>query len=135
MALPGGRKDSTDADELATAVRETVEEVGLDLRISGRLIGRLEPLRAMARGRPIPMTILPFVFELHETPELTFSEEVTEAVWVPLASLASGALDTAFDYEVDGVRYRLPAWDVQGRVVWGLTHRMITTLLSLVSAP
>jgi len=31
VALPGGRRDPEDEDDLATAVRETIEEVGIDL--------------------------------------------------------------------------------------------------------
>jgi hypothetical protein len=34
-ALPGGKRDSTDADDLAAAIRETKEEVGLDLTRKG----------------------------------------------------------------------------------------------------
>jgi hypothetical protein len=34
-ALPGGKRDHTDADDLAAAIRETKEEVGLDLTGKG----------------------------------------------------------------------------------------------------
>ena len=34
-ALPGGKRDTEDADDLAAAIRETKEEVGLDLRRKG----------------------------------------------------------------------------------------------------
>ena len=41
MALPGGRVDPQDRDEEAAAIREVHEEVGIDLRAQGRLLGRL----------------------------------------------------------------------------------------------
>ena len=42
VALPGGGRDPTDLDDLATAVRETGEEVGLDLAMSDCLrVGNL----------------------------------------------------------------------------------------------
>src|SRR5262245_34151321 len=40
MAFPGGRRSPEDRDLLATAVRETEEEVGLDLARHGELVGR-----------------------------------------------------------------------------------------------
>ena len=37
---PGGRADATDADLLATAARETFEEIGVRLAEEGAFIGR-----------------------------------------------------------------------------------------------
>src|SRR5262249_61528888 len=44
LALPGGRAQDEDADLIATAARETYEEVGIDLLEGGEFIGRLEIL-------------------------------------------------------------------------------------------
>src|SRR4029450_1300778 len=41
MALPGGRHDPEDVELRSTAERETLEEVGIDLR-GGELLGQLE---------------------------------------------------------------------------------------------
>ena len=45
IAFPGGRHDATDASLEDTAVRETREEVGLELRRDGAIIGVLDELR------------------------------------------------------------------------------------------
>ena len=133
MAFPGGREDPQDEHLLATAIRETLEEVGLDLAQAGRLLGQLAPLPAMARGRPVGMTIVPFIFELVTEAELRASEEVVEAVWVPLNPLLRGQLRTTFAVDRDGgERVDLPAHDVGGRVVWGLTYRMLDSLFELL---
>src|SRR5512147_1099599 len=41
MAWPGGKREAGDAGLVACAVRETREEVGLDLQAHGELIGSL----------------------------------------------------------------------------------------------
>jgi 8-oxo-dGTP pyrophosphatase MutT (NUDIX family) len=133
MAFPGGREDPADQNLLATAVRETLEELALDLSRAGRLLGQLAPLPAMARGRPVDLTIVPFVFELTTEAQLAYSEEVAEAVWVPIGPLLDGRLRTTFAVEREGgERVDLPAHDVEGRVVWGLTYRMLDNLLALL---
>jgi len=133
MAFPGGRQDPQDENLLATAIRETFEELSLDLRQAGRLLGQLAPLPATARGRPAGMTIVPFVFELTADAELTYSDEVAEAVWVPLDPLLHGRLRTTFAVDRGGGgRVHLPAHDVDGRIVWGLTYRMLDSLFTLL---
>ena len=133
MAFPGGREDPQDENLLATAIRETLEEVGLDLAQAGRLLGQLAPLPAIARGRPVGMTIVPFVFELVAGADLLYSEEVVEAVWVPLDPLLQGQLRTTVAVDRDGgERVDLPAHDVGGRIVWGLTYRMLDSLFELL---
>jgi 8-oxo-dGTP pyrophosphatase MutT (NUDIX family) len=133
MAFPGGRQDPQDENLIATAIRETFEEVGLDLGQAGRLLGQLAPLPAVARGRPVGMTIVPFIFELVADAELLYSDEVVEAVWVPLDPLLQGQLRTTFAVDRDsGERVELPAHNVGGRIVWGLTYRMLDSLFELL---
>jgi 8-oxo-dGTP pyrophosphatase MutT (NUDIX family) len=128
MAFPGGRQDPSDRDLLHTAVRETEEEVGLVLGANDSL-GRLDDLHALARGRRVGLVIAPHVFALQGDPALSLNPaEVRESVWAPLAPLMSGARDTTFSYEYEGSRFSLPAYDVNGHIVWGLTHRMLGVL-------
>jgi 8-oxo-dGTP pyrophosphatase MutT (NUDIX family) len=128
MAFPGGRHDPSDRDLLHTAVRETEEEVGLVLG-SNDSLGRLDDLHAIARGRRVGLVIAPHVFALQGDPVLSLNPaEVREYVWAPLEPLMSGARDTTFSYEYEGSRFSLPAYDVSGHIVWGLTHRMLGVL-------
>ncbi len=129
MAFPGGQAEPEDADLQATVRRETREEVGLDPAESCRLIGRLDDVQATARGRLTSLGITPFVFELSvPRPHLHLGAEAAEALWAPLGKMASGAIDTIKHYWVEGTLFELPAYDVEGRVVWGITHRILQDL-------
>jgi 8-oxo-dGTP pyrophosphatase MutT (NUDIX family) len=133
MAFPGGRRDAGDADLYATAVRETREEVGLDLDAHGTLLGRLEDLPAVAKAKRIGLTITPFVFALTHEVALTFDAvEVADALWAPLGPLARGESADTFPYSVEGRTVELPCWRVEGRVVWGLTYRMLQSLFEVL---
>jgi 8-oxo-dGTP pyrophosphatase MutT (NUDIX family) len=134
MAFPGGRQNPDDPDELFTAMRETREEVGLDLARDADLLGRLDDLRAIAEGRPVNLTISPFVFELKREPGLVLSAEVEEVVWAELDPIYRGDCDTCMEYSREPLSMKLPAWDVHGRIVWGLTHRMLSSLLEALAS-
>lgn len=137
MALPGGRHDPGDATLLETAKRETLEEVGVDLS-AAELLGRLEELVTPAPPRMPRMRVSPFVFLApHPVAPRLQASEVAEALWAPLGPLYRGELDTTFPWSLrapDGTKLdlKLPAWDVRGRIVWGLTHRMISSLFERV---
>jgi len=132
MAFPGGRYDPEDIDLLTTALRETREELGLDLAANASLLGPLERVPAIARGRRVGMTIAPFVFALERPGALSPNEEVVEAIWAPLGALARGENATSVSFEFEGEKLSLPGWDVGGRVVWGLTYRMLQALLEKI---
>lgn len=128
MAFPGGRQDPQDATALHTATRETREELGLDLEAHAELIGPLEPIEAVARGRRVGMCISPFVFQLDVTPSLEPNHEVAEVLWAPLGPLLRGEHDTKKRYVFENRTLYLPGYDVNGRIVWGLTYQMLQNL-------
>lgn len=133
VSFPGGRWDEGDADLRATVVRETREEVGLDLAASARLLGALTPIRAVARGRILPMTITPFVFHLEEEREIVLGAEATAWFWLPLDAARSGDLDDRYEYRLGPLPLAFPCWRYQGHVVWGLTFQMLRNLLRTVA--
>ena len=128
MAFPGGRSEPSDADLCATAIRETREESGLDLLAPAELLGRLDDLAAIARGRRTGLTISPFVFAARQVPPLVLNHEVDEVVWAPLGPLQRGEAAMIVPYEHEGRTLELPGYRVGEHVVWGLTHRMLASL-------
>jgi 8-oxo-dGTP pyrophosphatase MutT (NUDIX family) len=125
VAFPGGRAEPGESS-VETAVRETAEEVGLDLRGRGEVLGGLDEIQAIGRGRAMGLSIRPWVFALREEPPaFTLSDEVASAHWVPLRDLLDPARRAPFPYVHEGTELTLPSIRVSGLTIWGLTYRMI----------
>ncbi|MDR0787469.1 MAG: CoA pyrophosphatase [Gemmatimonadota bacterium] len=131
MALPGGRKNPGETS-LDAAIRETIEEVGINLQVEGLELGRLDDIRPL-RGGPA-ITVAPFVFAISESVIVQADpREVADTFWISLARLADPACATDHLYlPPDGEGVRFPALNYNGRVIWGLTYRMLTQLLEIV---
>jgi 8-oxo-dGTP pyrophosphatase MutT (NUDIX family) len=130
VSMPGGMQHEGE-ELIETAMRETIEETGIDLRGAARL-GRLAACKAIAKGKVLPMTITPFVFHLVEPQPITLSDEAVDAFWFPLHRAAGGELDAVYPYRLGPMSWDLPCWRWEERTVWGLTHQMLSALLELV---
>jgi 8-oxo-dGTP pyrophosphatase MutT (NUDIX family) len=132
MALPGGRSGPADADARSTAERETWEEVGIDLRRSGTLLGRLDDVEPRS-GAP-RIVVSAFVFAVPAGTEPEWNHEVDLAVWVPVDQLtAPGAATEYLHLHPDGTELRFPAIGIQGHLIWGITYRILTQFLELAA--
>ena len=129
MALPGGRRDPVDRDLCATAVREAREETGVDLA-DARLLGRLDDLRPIRESQR-QLAVRPFVFWLAREPALHSSAEVAATLWVPLPLLRAAAGEAEVEHRGEHLRVR--AYTVEGRIVWGMTQRVLAALLESMS--
>lgn len=135
MALPGGMREDVDADLLATALRETEEEVGVSLDRRGELLGRLDELAPSSPRLP-PLVISPFVAAVPAGTGLTPDPvEVSTALWVPLSALADPGARTQIRIDWEDRELRFPAIDYDGYEIWGLTYRILLQLLELLDAP
>jgi 8-oxo-dGTP pyrophosphatase MutT (NUDIX family) len=127
MALPGGRREAPDADLVATAIRETREEVSIALARSA-LVGALADVIPRTPVLP-PIAVRPYLFHLETRPALTLSAEVAAADWVRLDTLRTSR-DEQATVEVAGVARSTPAFLTPHGVVWGMTERILSDLLS-----
>lgn len=132
VALPGGRQQPGDANLIVTAVRETREEIGIDLAQVAEVVTELDELRAIGRGRVLDLVIRPVVFVLRAPVVLQPSpKEVQKALWVPLAVLRHPY--NLQRHSPVGAEFPHPAFEFQGYTIWGLTHRILTQFVSLLS--
>lgn len=130
IAFPGGRRDPGDATLLATAVRETQEEVGIDLS-RAELLARLPDVPAFIRSKRGHLVVTPFVFAIREDVIPKPNREVAGTLWVPLAKLARGDGRGMYAFTWEDKPYELPCVRLEPgqHVLWGMTHRMMETLL------
>jgi len=145
ICFPGGRVDATDADDAAAAVRETCEELGL-AQSQVQLIGPLDVLVGA-----FPLMITPFVGRIPFEAVAPNPDEVAEVFVVPLRRLyamtperydvpvkAEPADDFPFHLIPGGRQYNwrtyvLPEYFYfyEGKVIWGLTARILHHFLEL----
>lgn len=126
VALPGGKRLGSETP-LETAVREAREEVGLELPACARVLGCL-PRRAPA-NRP-GMVVVPHVAVMESEAACAPGDEIASASWVPLREIVASPT-TVRRTLPQGTR-EFPAFACRGMVIWGLTHRILTELLSLL---
>ena len=131
IALPGGRYEVGDRDLEATAVRETSEETGVDLSGAERL-GALDDLYPRTSLLP-PVVVRPFVFALTRRAALVPSDEVQRAFWLPLGRLSDPGVRREVTVTVRGGAHTLPAYLVDDDLIWGMTERILTPFVDLVS--
>jgi 8-oxo-dGTP pyrophosphatase MutT (NUDIX family) len=135
LALPGGRWDTSDPDLLATAVRETREEVGIDLDNGGQILGRLATITT--RSPLIPkVQVTPFVAvaprEYHAVEvepgaaPLKLNHEVAAAFWMPVDELQERGRSENHRLVFAGQERTWPAYPTEYGLIWGMTEGMLT---------
>jgi 8-oxo-dGTP pyrophosphatase MutT (NUDIX family) len=128
ISFPGGRLESGDVDVVATALRETEEEIGLDRRfvtIVGYLPDHLIPVSGY-RVTPVVSFIEP---GFHLRPDPT---EVAEAFEVPLAYLLDPANHVPRVREFAGRSVEFIDMPFGPHHIWGATAGMLYTLYRLL---
>lgn len=129
VAFPGGRREKQDQDLLATALRETEEEVGVPS-------GAIEPVRALTPLYIPPSNYLvsPYLGLVTRRPVFIKQEsEVADLIEVPLESLLDDGFRVARRLDTSYARnIRVPAFHFGGQIVWGATAMMLNEFKMLL---
>ena len=142
LALPGGRHQIEDTDLCATAIRETFEEVGIDLSSGGaKLLGHLEMMRTTNPRLP-RITIVPFVaiapYPYHisiagrEAPPLLLNCEVEASFWISIGYLLREGPSAVHRLIIEGQEHQWPAYGTAQGLIWGVTEKILTGFLALL---
>ncbi len=124
VAFPGGRSDPGDGDALATALRESEEEIGLDRAL-------VTPLGYLDRFETISgYCITPVVARIAAEARLyPAPDEVAEVFEVPLAFLLEPANLRRYTMDFRGHSRPMVEFVHGGHRIWGATAAMLYNLL------
>ncbi|MEP9354054.1 CoA pyrophosphatase [Xanthobacter sp. KR7-65] len=129
VAFPGGRVDPGDRDELAAALREAQEEVGLEARFV-RPLGYLDGYLSGTGFWIVPVVgLVEPGYDLRLNPA-----EVDEAFEVPLGFLMSPRNHERQSREWKGTLRHYYVMPYEGRNIWGATAGMLRNLYDRVYA-
>ncbi len=127
ISLPGGEQHPGESLE-ATALRETVEELGIDLA-AVRVLGRLTPLYIPPSNYCIYPAVAtvpgPLAFRMQPA-------EVAEVIEVPVGHLADPANVRRETWHYGGFDHDVPFYAYGGHKIWGATAMVLAELLALV---
>lgn len=133
VSFPGGATEPDDPDPVATAFREAIEEVGLDVEAAGvRVVGMLDPVWIPVSG----FRFVPVLAVAERRPVLVAApDEVARIVEAPLAAFLPDAPIEMRERSVPDARVvvRFGAYRIDGLVVWGATARVLGQLGALLA--
>lgn len=126
ISFPGGVRHHEDPDLLATALRETEEELGI-LGDRFEVLGALPPTHTVVTG----YVIVPFVGLLAERPALSPSPvEIDEVLELEVDRLLAVEREEGGDHR--GAFRTWFAYTLEGDTVWGATGRIVHGLLDVL---
>src|SRR3990167_5155785 len=133
MAFPGGKMMEGDESKLATAVRETLEEIGVDLYKSGRVIGELDDINPN-NPRAINYIVTPYISIIKEEVSIVPNlYEVEAAVWIPVKHLKDERNIAVRWRERNGILVEDYVYSFEKYIIWGMTGRILHRFLSFSS--
>ena len=128
VSFPGGRSEEHDMDAIATALRETEEEVGLP-RSHVEVVGRLDLFNTGTGFAITPIVgLISVPFALKPDPR-----EVAETFEVPLDFILDPANRKRGQRERNGMLRHYFIYDYGGYEVWGATAAMLVNLTEVLT--
>jgi len=126
ISFPGGKIESDDKDLLDTALRETREEIGLDMS-RDQVVGQLNPVITLNSR----FVILPFVSVVEKIPILSSNAEVENIFHIPLDPFLKTMKDDP-DPEHNLIQ-EMYTFEYQNNIVWGASARVLKQLVDCLN--
>jgi 8-oxo-dGTP pyrophosphatase MutT (NUDIX family) len=127
ISFPGGIRHDEDATPVATALRETEEELGIAPQ-EVDVLGALPPVHTFVSA----ILIVPIVGILEGEPAFRPNAgEIAEVLAYPLDALV--AAETEVEFGRDGHVYRGYAYEMGANTIWGATAKILRSLLEILA--
>ena len=136
MSFPGGKIEASDLGSKQAAIRESFEEVGIQLGGSN-YVGRLNDLFGFKVDGVYMVHLACFVFKVSPDVVITPNYEVADTVWVPFSSLETPANYYAHESALSSVT-QMPAVMIDSdkeQILWGLSLRILVMLFDVLAWP
>ena len=124
ISFPGGKWDKKDEDLLTTALRETKEEIDLEIKPE-QIIGQLKPVRTLNSG----FTITPFVAVVDELSNLNHNFEVESIHHIPLEPFLK-TLEDDPDPNHHSIQ-EMHIFKFNDHIVWGASARILKQIMDI----
>lgn len=136
MAFPGGKVEQADASSMAAAIRETAEEVAVELQEQD-YIGQIDDIYGHNISSKNNLHISCYVFKPEHELSPSGNHEVADIVWMPISFLndANNAHDF---YHPKDPSMKMPAVMInvdREQVLWGLSLRMLQMMFEILDKP
>jgi 8-oxo-dGTP pyrophosphatase MutT (NUDIX family) len=129
MAFPGGHADSKDRTLFDTAVRETMEEVGINIQ-EQEFLGCLRNVQP----KNAPMVVTPFLFlRVSEVHPMT-SREAREVLWVPMSFLLNPKNVSSITIPIGDREISMGCYVYLDHTIWGMSFRIIQEIVSKIAS-
>jgi len=123
ISFPGGTWNEKDRDLIGTAIRETKEELGIEISRS-MIIGQLRPVMTLNSG----FKIFPFIVILDELPNIVHNSEITSVLQIPLFSILKTIEDDKDPTHKSILE--MYTFKFQDHLIWGASARILKQILA-----
>jgi 8-oxo-dGTP pyrophosphatase MutT (NUDIX family) len=129
ISFPGGRRDASDRNAVETALRETSEEIGIEVS-KIEIIGQLSPVFVMVSN----YWVEPIVGYLrnHQTPKIN-PEEVETVFAQSFDRFVTKNFQKTALVETNSGPLEVPCYEVDSFRIWGATAMILAELTGRVS--
>lgn len=126
ISFAGGKREPDDGDDIDVALREAQEEIGLDIsRV--QILGEL-PTQQSKYG----LSVKPIVaFIPADSAFIMQLDEIERIFWVKIDDLLTAEI-LPYQITYQNQQIRVPSFQLEGEIIWGLTARIIVDLLNQV---
>ena len=125
VSFPGGKWEEGDSNLYQTALRESNEEINLDMKN----VTKLGPLNFLLSRHKIEVN--PFVGYLNQSQDFKGNFEIDEIFTVPISFLMNEENIEYKEFNRKDLKVYIPSWVYNGNRIWGLTAMIAADFLNI----